>query len=120
MKPCSGMRSLSRRTIKSRTTASASPSQERQTEEAIQQLQEALRLNPGCFEVYINLGVAFEQKGQIDEAIRQYQEALRLKPEYATAHNNLGVVLGRKGRTDEAIRQFQEALRLNPDDPLAP
>jgi Tfp pilus assembly protein PilF len=86
-----------------------------QTDEAIRQLQAALRLKPDQAETRNNLGAALGKKGQIDEAIRQLQEALRLKPDYADAHFNLGNALEKKGRTDEAIRQFQEATRLKPD-----
>jgi tetratricopeptide (TPR) repeat protein len=86
-----------------------------QIDEAIRELQEAVRLNPDYADTHNNLGAALEQKGQIDEAIRQYQEALRLKPDYADAHYNLGFTLGRIGQIDEAIRQFQEAIRLKPD-----
>jgi tetratricopeptide (TPR) repeat protein len=86
-----------------------------QTDEAIRELQEALRLDPGYFEARYNLGVAFNRKGQPDEAIRQFQQALRLKPDYSLAHNDLGVALGRKGQIDEAIRQLEEAIRWEPD-----
>ena len=86
-----------------------------QTDEAMHQFREALRLGPQQAEAHNNLGAALDEKDQIDEAIRQYQKALRLKPSYAEAHNNLGTALGKKGQTDEAIRQYQEALRLKPD-----
>ena len=86
-----------------------------QSDEAIRQLQEALRLQPGFALAGNNLANALLKKGQTDEAIRQFQEVLRLKPDHAEAHYNLGTALLMKGQTDEAIRQFQEALRLNPD-----
>ena len=86
-----------------------------QIDEAIRQLQEALRLNPDGAGVQYNLGVAFFQRGRPAEAIRQFQETLRLNPHHAEAHNNLGTALGLTGQTDEAIRQYQEALRLKPD-----
>ena len=86
-----------------------------QTEEAIRQYQEAIRLKPDRPMPHYNLGVAFAKAGQTDEAIRQYREAIRLKPDHANAHNSLGHALFRKGQTEEAIRQYQEALRLQPD-----
>ena len=54
-----------------------------QTDEAISQYQEGLRLKPDYAGAYSNLGVALARKGQMDEAISQYQEALRLKPDFA-------------------------------------
>jgi protein O-mannosyl-transferase len=89
--------------------------QKDQTEEAIRQYQEAIRLKPDHPMPHYNLGVAFAKAGQSDEAIRQYQEAIRLKPDHANAHNSLGHALFRKGQTEEAIRQYQEAIRLQPD-----
>jgi tetratricopeptide (TPR) repeat protein len=86
-----------------------------QTDEAIRQYEEAIRLKPDYTNARYNLGVAFYQLGRIDEAIRQFQEVIRLKPDHAEARNNLGSAFGRKGQTDEAIRQFQEALRFKPD-----
>jgi tetratricopeptide (TPR) repeat protein len=89
--------------------------EEDQTDAAISQYQQALRLKPDIAEAHYNLGTALAKKGQTDAAIRQYQEALRLKPDIAEAHNNLGTALAKKGQIDAAIRQCQEALRLNPD-----
>ena len=86
-----------------------------QTDEAIRQFQEALRLKTDNADAHYDLGNALGKKGQIDEAIREFQEALGLKPDFVEAHINLGMTLGKKGQTDEAIRQFQEALRLQPD-----
>jgi tetratricopeptide (TPR) repeat protein len=86
-----------------------------QTDEAISQFQEAIRLKPDCADSHNNLGNALSRKGQTDEAIRQYHEAIRLNPDFADAHNNLATVLLMKGQNDEAISQFQEAIRLKPD-----
>ena len=87
-----------------------------QTDEAIRQYQEAIRLKPDYAYAHDTLGTALGRKGQTDEAISQFQEAIRLKPDYADAHYNLGIALVMKGQTDEAISQFQEAIRLKPDE----
>jgi Flp pilus assembly protein TadD len=86
-----------------------------QIDEAINQLQEALRLKPDNSAVRNNLGIVLAKKGRFDEAIRQFQEAIRLQPDYAGAHNNLGTAFNMTGQTDAAIYQFQEAIRLQPD-----
>jgi Tfp pilus assembly protein PilF len=86
-----------------------------QTDEAINQYQETIRLKPDYAEAHNNLGIALAAKGQTAEAIHSFQEATRLKPDYAKAHNNLGLALATKGQTDPAIPEYQEAIRLNPD-----
>jgi protein O-mannosyl-transferase len=87
-----------------------------QTDEAIGQYQEAIRLKPGYADVHNNLGNTLLKKGQANEAIGHFQEAIRLKPGYANAYNNLGNALLKQGQPGEAIRQYQEAIRLEPDD----
>jgi len=86
-----------------------------QSNEAIHQFEESIRLKPDYAEAYNNLGIALGKEGHNDEAIWQYQEAIRLEPDFVEARYNLGTVLGKKGQSDEAIRQFEEAIRLKPD-----
>ena len=64
-----------------------------QTDQAIHEFQEAIRLDLDFAEAYNNLGTALGQKGRIDDAIRQYKAAIRIQPDYAEAHNNLGRLL---------------------------
>ncbi len=100
VKPCSGMRSKSPRTITWPTTTSASPSTRKAKptkRSAKSRKQSASR--PDDADAHKNLGVALDKKGQTDEAIRQYQEAIRLKPGDADAHNNLGIALTRKAES---------------------
>ena len=61
--------------------------------EAIEHLQQALRLNPDYIEAYINLGLTLVKAGRLQEAIEHYQQALRLNPDYVEAHINLGNAL---------------------------
>ena len=83
-------------------------------EEAIAELNEALRLNPGYIEVHNNLAVTYDKMGKRDEAVGELQEALRLNPGYTEAHNNLGNIYAGSGRYEEAIKELGEAIRLNP------
>jgi tetratricopeptide (TPR) repeat protein len=87
-----------------------------QNAEALQPLEEAVRLEPADAEARHNLGIVLDKTGRVIEAVGQYEEALRIKPDYADAHNSLGNVLARQGRMPEAIGHYEEALRLNPED----
>ncbi len=85
-----------------------------QTQEAIDQYEQALRLKPDYAEAHENLGVALEKTGKLQEAIGHYEQAVLIRPEYPEAHYNLGVALERVGRATEAIDQYEQALRLTP------
>ncbi|MCZ7400350.1 MAG: tetratricopeptide repeat protein [Candidatus Methanoperedens sp.] len=88
-------------------------------EEAIKELNEALRLNPDYIEVHNNLGVTYDRMGMPEEAVNELKEALKLNPDYTEAHCNLGNIYARSGRYEEAAGELQEALRINPELAIA-
>ncbi len=89
-------------------------SQTGQTENAMGEYREALRLAPDVPEVHYDLGLVYAAKGELDDAMDEYREAIRLDPGYAKPHNNLGVVYRANGRLDDAVREFSEAIGLAP------
>ncbi len=58
-------------------------------EEAVDQLNEALRLNPNSAEAQNNLGLFLLVDGKPDESLPHFSAALRLKPDLAAAQDNL-------------------------------
>lgn len=82
--------------------------------EAIEELNEALRLNPEYVEVHNNLAVTYDKMGKHDEALGHLNEALRLNPAYAEAHSNLGNLYARTARYEEAMEELKEAIKLKP------
>jgi tetratricopeptide (TPR) repeat protein len=89
-------------------------SEEGDSDGAIAEQREAVRLNPNNDMAHNNLGAALENKGDLDGGIAEYREALRLNPDNELAHVNLGHILGLKADWDGMIAEEREALRLNP------
>jgi len=85
-------------------------------DEAIEQLQEALRLDPDHAEAHSNLGVALARRGRGAEAIEQYRKSLALDPRQMQAYSNLGNALLQQGLVKEAIAQFDQGLAIDPND----
>jgi len=84
-------------------------------ESGIDELHEALRLDPDYAEVHNNLAVTYEKMEMAEEAIKELHEALRLNPDYVEGRSNLGNIYARLGNYEDAIAQLKEALRSNPD-----
>lgn len=85
---------------------------------AIEEFNEALRLDPGYIEVLNNLAVTYHRMGFVDEAIEKLKEAFRKRPGYPEAHCNLGNIYASAGRFGEALAEFEAALSLNPENAL--
>jgi Flp pilus assembly protein TadD len=62
---------------------------EGKTTEAVEQLNEALRLNPNSAEAHTTLGVVLLRSGKAEESIPHFSIAIRLRPDWAVARENL-------------------------------
>ena len=89
--------------------------QTRNLPNAIEQLEQSLRIKPDFSDAHNSLGIALEQTGRVQEAIGHFERALQIKPQLADAHNNLGIALMNQGRLQEAIGHYEQALRVQPD-----
>src|SRR5215510_13623432 len=85
-----------------------------QYDRAIEDYNQAIRLNPNHANAFSNRGVAYGRKGDYDRAVENYDEAIRLNPKHAAALYGRGNAYRRKGDYDRAIENYDEALRLNP------
>jgi tetratricopeptide (TPR) repeat protein len=80
---------------------------------AIQDFNEAIRLNPKDVEAYNNRCWTYAATGDLQPALKDCDEALRLDPGRADALDSRGLVNLKLGRTTEAIRDYSEALEKN-------
>ncbi len=88
-------------------------------EEAVEQYQKALSLNPASDDARYSLGNAYLKTGRVREAEESFRRALESARSVAVAarfHNNLGIALARQGRFAEAARHFRTALEAQPQN----
>lgn len=76
--------------------------------EAIDMLQEAIRLNRTAVEPRVLLAKLFLRNGQTTDAERSFEEALRLDPNDRTAAYQLAILYRKAGKTAEAERLMQK------------
>lgn len=83
--------------------------------EALELLNQALKINKTVPEAYLNQGATLKAMSMPNKALASYRRALSLRPNYAEAHNNIGVLLFEDGRLKDALTSFRRALALKPD-----
>ena len=87
--------------------------EERQTEAAIAQYIEVLRVDPGSASSYINLAGCYRALGKYPEALGNYTKAFALEPAWMTSGNlnhEYGCMLVLLGRFDEARDVYTKAF----------
>ncbi len=84
-------------------------------DEAEEQLQSALELEPTHAGAYYGLGKRAEAISRFAEAVDHYRRAVELRPA-PLYFNALGAVLYDLGRYDEAGEAFEETLAISPND----
>ena len=87
-----------------------------QIAEAIQRIEEQLKLHPNSVDGYNLLGIANSEAKNYGAAEQALQQALRLEPGSSKSHNNLGNVYVSEGKLELAATQFREVLRTHPGE----
>jgi tetratricopeptide (TPR) repeat protein len=90
-----------------------------QYDRAIQDYNQAIKLNPKDSFPFNNRGNAYFNKGEYDRAIQDYTQAIKLNPTFAMAYNGRGAAYAGKGQYDSAIQSYDQAIKLKPDFELA-
>lgn len=76
---------------------------------AADEFQQAVKLRPRDYLLWMEMGNAYDQANNTTEAIKAFQEATKLAPYYAHTHWQLGNLLLRAGRYDEAFSALRRA-----------
>jgi len=83
-------------------------------DDAVKELQEALKLDPAYIEVHNNLAVTYDKLGKYDEAKKELLEAIRLNPGYTEAHINLGNMFARRAGMMKQLVNLISPSNLTP------
>ena len=86
-------------------------------DDAIQECEIAIQVDPDFGNPYNDIGVYMMEKGEYDEAVPwllKAIEAKRYEPRHYP-HINLARLYSRKGQTQEAIAAIRQAMRFDPD-----
>lgn len=86
-------------------------------DEAIQQMQRAVELDPLSLEFMTSLGDAYYYARNYEQAADQLWKAIEMESSYGEAHLFLARTREQQGRYEEAIAGFREAQELTGDVP---
>ena len=82
---------------------------------SISSYQDALKLNPDYFEVYNNMGVAYNDWNKPDLALSNLNKALKINWwQYAEAYNNIGNSYRKKSQVSLAIEELSKSYKYKP------
>src|SRR5262249_24251497 len=85
---------------------------------AIEDFNEAIKINPNDDKVLNNLGALYMNQGDYDHAIQSYDAAIKLNPDYFIAIKNRGAAYVNKGDYQRAMMDYDYALMLMPEHPV--
>ncbi len=89
---------------------------ENRIEKAIDELTQAIEIEPQNFEAYFWRARAFMRKGQFENAIRDFKKVLDLNPGYSPAYDNLGWLFMRRNEYDQSLSYLNRSIELKPEN----
>jgi lipoprotein NlpI len=82
------------------------------SDHAIYNYSEAIRLNPKMGKAYNNRGIAYMGRQQYDLAIADFNKAIELDPKNGQAYNNRAIAYWYKGEIDKTRQDVKKAQSL--------
>ncbi len=83
--------------------------------DAIEVIQQGLRIDPDFGDFYNVLGICFLGLGRYSEAIQAHEHYVRLSPNEPNSHDSLGMSFEQSGQYDRALAEYNTALSLDPE-----
>lgn len=114
-----GNAEISRGTAYIHANLAAALLDEKKPDEAIDEVRQALKLEPKYALAYYHWGNALRDLKRPDEAIAEYRKATELDPKDALFYNNWGNALLDLKDPDDAIAKYQKAIEIDPGYALA-
>jgi tetratricopeptide (TPR) repeat protein len=90
---------------------------EQKSDDAIQDFQAAISMDPNCSLAIHNQGVTLAQRNQYGAALRDFNRVIELNPGLAVAYRNRAELLAALGRMEEAVADYNQAISSLPEDP---
>lgn len=87
-------------------------------ENAVEEYEAALRINPDILDALNNQAFSYAHLGRWNEATANFERIVELMPNKAGAHMNLSVAYGMQQRFADAEREKQKAIELGLPKPL--
>jgi hypothetical protein len=88
-------------------------------DEAIEDFEKTIALDPSRNKAYNNLGVLYLKAGLFEKSIAYLDKSIAIDPADAEAYNDRGVSYASAGRNERALEDFNKAIQLQKDDGAA-
>lgn len=85
--------------------------QQNQLEIALEEFNEAIKIDPTFGLAFNGLGLVNARLGRDDEAEVHFKKSIQIEPTNSESRNNYGSFLCARNRADEAITQYLEAVK---------
>jgi tetratricopeptide (TPR) repeat protein len=86
-----------------------------QYDQAAEQFQQAVQLEPANDQAYVNLAGAYQHLNQPDKAEETYKRAISVRPQYWRGYNRLGAFYVAEAEYKKAAAMIRRATELDPD-----